>query len=379
MDQPKVWPTGVRVAIAVALGLMGFVFPLLFVPAALILWSVIGDRKATTTFESAPDDIRKRLTAADADWESHWLIECESPAEEAFFKAMVSAFGFTPEQGVLRANENSLRLQVVVSPYRADFMVNDRLIVEVDGETYHSAPEQMERDTKRDEFLISRGYTVLRIPAKIVFRQPTEAVRRVRDALAAILPPLPRAPPASAKMRVLDSLNAIRNAAAAIGDAAEELSQRSEERITHAKAEAVKPKSQWLDDPEFSRQLSERVEAQMAKKRAEVKYKPLGDTHYFDALWKDGVQKEETLQLLREWDSRAALVPTDPEFHRQLTVRVNALIANHDKSFETNRLYIAFPGMIEHMRSSICAKYRWEEEGRLIEQWLKTPNPKIGA
>lgn len=45
MTQPKVLPTGVRVFIGIILGLLGFVFPLLFVPAALILWSVFEDQK----------------------------------------------------------------------------------------------------------------------------------------------------------------------------------------------------------------------------------------------------------------------------------------------------------------------------------------------
>ncbi|WP_312772405.1 hypothetical protein, partial [Pseudoxanthomonas mexicana] len=41
--------------------------------------------------------------------------------------------------------------------------------------------------------------------------------------------------------------------------------------------------------------------------------------------------------------------------------------------------YLAFPGMVEHMKSSIRAKYRWEEEGRLLEQWSKAPGSRIGA
>lgn len=57
MDQPKVWPTGARVAVALVLGLLGFVFPLLFVPAALILWSVFQDQKAPTQNGQVPADM----------------------------------------------------------------------------------------------------------------------------------------------------------------------------------------------------------------------------------------------------------------------------------------------------------------------------------
>jgi hypothetical protein len=45
VSQPKVLPTGVRVFIGIVLGLLGFAFPLLFIPAGLILWSVFEDQK----------------------------------------------------------------------------------------------------------------------------------------------------------------------------------------------------------------------------------------------------------------------------------------------------------------------------------------------
>lgn len=46
--------------------------------------------------------------------------------------------------------------------------------------TYHSSSEAIERDKARDEFMQARGYSVLRIPASVVFSTPDEAVRRIR-------------------------------------------------------------------------------------------------------------------------------------------------------------------------------------------------------
>ncbi|MQU29732.1 DUF559 domain-containing protein, partial [Pseudomonas helleri] len=60
-------------------------------------------------------------------------------------------------------------------------MLNSKYIVEIDGATYHSSPEQVERDRIRDEFSVAHGYSVLRIPASIVFNNPAEAIRRVKD------------------------------------------------------------------------------------------------------------------------------------------------------------------------------------------------------
>ena len=55
------------------------------------------------------------------------------------------------------------RRQAPIGPYVADFVVHEkRLVVEVDGEQ-HFLPEQMRRDAKRDEWLASQGYKILRL------------------------------------------------------------------------------------------------------------------------------------------------------------------------------------------------------------------------
>jgi very-short-patch-repair endonuclease len=45
---------------------------------------------------------------------------------------------------------------------RVDMLVDDWLVIEVDGRAYHSSPEQFERDRHRDARLVALGYTVLR-------------------------------------------------------------------------------------------------------------------------------------------------------------------------------------------------------------------------
>ena len=56
------------------------------------------------------------------------------------------------------------------------------LVVEIDGTTWHGSPEAIARDASRDEVIHAEGYTVLRIPASVVFDTPAEAVRRVEQA-----------------------------------------------------------------------------------------------------------------------------------------------------------------------------------------------------
>ncbi len=56
-----------------------------------------------------------------------------------------------------------VRKQAPIGPYVADFVIHAKnLIVEVDGE-HHFLPDQMRRDAKRDEWLASEGYKVLRL------------------------------------------------------------------------------------------------------------------------------------------------------------------------------------------------------------------------
>jgi very-short-patch-repair endonuclease len=139
---------------------------------------------------------RAHITDKDKDWRRRFLKDCESPAETAFLEAMISGFGLLPKLGKLHGQALFLNFQVEIAPYRVDFFANNWLVIEIDGAAYHSSPEAVTRDAIRDKFMIGRGYAVLRIPAKVVFNTPTEAVRRVRSAIAAGIPkPIIKEPP----------------------------------------------------------------------------------------------------------------------------------------------------------------------------------------
>ena len=124
------------------------------------------------------------MTADDPDWPEYFLEACESPAETAFLEAMINGYDLKPDNGILVAPSFELDMQTEYKPYRLDFLVNKWLVVEIDGDAWHSSPEGVERDGIRDEFFRGKGFSVLRIPAKIVFQTPTEAVGRVRAAIA---------------------------------------------------------------------------------------------------------------------------------------------------------------------------------------------------
>jgi len=126
---------------------------------------------------------KRWTTSSDPAWKRHFEYFCESPAETGFLDAIVSELGLEPRDGKLVGSGVSIDLQVEIFRYRADFVANDWLVVEIDGATYHSSPEAVERDRERDKTLRGFGYEVLRIPANVVFKAPSDAVMRLRQAI----------------------------------------------------------------------------------------------------------------------------------------------------------------------------------------------------
>ena len=181
-----------RISATIICFLLGFMFPLLFLLSGMIAWSIYSDIKEAPERALQREEAEKRANApvSPADIRDY----CESPAEEAFLDAMVQAFNLETGPGAIEGGGLRLRNQVGMGQfrihhrgdtswqYRADFLVDERLVVEIDGETYHSSPEAVARDQKRDVDLRREGYSILRIPARLVFEAPEEAVNRVRNA-----------------------------------------------------------------------------------------------------------------------------------------------------------------------------------------------------
>lgn len=64
-----------------------------------------------------------------------------------------------------------------------DFLVGDRLVMEVDGWTFHSSREEFENDRRRDFELVTRGYAVLRLS----YRQVIDDWERTSSGILALL------------------------------------------------------------------------------------------------------------------------------------------------------------------------------------------------
>jgi len=80
------------------------------------------------------------------------------------------------------------RRQHPLSELVLDFVcLEARLAIEIDGQA-HDMGNRPERDERRDAFLRSRGFEVLRLPAALVLRDLDAAIRTIAAACDAQLP-----------------------------------------------------------------------------------------------------------------------------------------------------------------------------------------------
>lgn len=175
--------------------LLGFLFFPMFFVGGLVAWSIYRDVVEAPARRAQQAVINARINAPVSIEEIRWA--CDSPAEVAFLDAMVSAYALQTGPGAIEGRGLRLRNQVPMgrlkifsgyasSQYRADFLIDEKLVVEVDGATYHSSAEAIARDRERDAEMRREGYSILRIPANVVFHDPAEAVKRVEDARLAL-------------------------------------------------------------------------------------------------------------------------------------------------------------------------------------------------
>ena len=156
---------------------------LLIAVAAFVLWHFLPQTEKRPPEPKPRYRLDPRVRPDELQWQSFVEEHCESPAETAFLRAMIEAFDMKPEGGSLMAEGVRLDFQVEEGRYRVDFLVNEWLVVEIDGAAYHSSPEAKSRDQMRDRHFEGLGYSVLRIPARLVFQTPAQAIAQVRSAL----------------------------------------------------------------------------------------------------------------------------------------------------------------------------------------------------
>lgn len=93
----------------------------------------------------------------------------ESPIEELLVAAI---------KGWIEHNDANARVetQAQLGPFRADIaiIVDERrvLVVECDGAAFHCSEEQVQRDKRRDRYMVARGASVMRFSGKEIHKDP---------------------------------------------------------------------------------------------------------------------------------------------------------------------------------------------------------------
>lgn len=137
---------------------------------------------------------------------------CESPIEKLFVSALLYVcsghkipvalhnkstctivnFSITRRQGD-KTNVQYLHVktQVEIDRYRADFLLSKSgksVVVECDGEEFHSTPEQVTNDQKRGDVLLSLGYPTVRFTGAELYRDPFNCAAVAINSLPIIKP-----------------------------------------------------------------------------------------------------------------------------------------------------------------------------------------------
>ena len=77
---------------------------------------------------------------------------------------------------LLEKNNIKFQFQYKIGRYRADFLVNDFLVVEIDGPQHQEKHDQI-----RDKYMRKLGYKILRIPIFILTADPRAIIEEVKQ------------------------------------------------------------------------------------------------------------------------------------------------------------------------------------------------------
>ena len=83
---------------------------------------------------------------------------------------------------ILKENGIEYKYQYPIGKYRADFLLGDSFVLEIDG-PHHKA--QAEYDDRRNKYMERMGYKVLRIPIKLFALDPGAVIEQLKEEMAA--------------------------------------------------------------------------------------------------------------------------------------------------------------------------------------------------
>lgn len=136
-------------------------------------------RREIKNSEQELEDARREASIKDKHGKYAAFYElCESGPEQILLAAMISEAELEVLNGRL-IGVVLLAQQINILRYRVDFMINEKLVVEVDGKRYHDNDDSFFEDRVRDQDLLMNGYVTVRFSAKQVYRDAPDCARRI--------------------------------------------------------------------------------------------------------------------------------------------------------------------------------------------------------
>ncbi|MFV9511794.1 endonuclease domain-containing protein [Tepidibacillus sp. LV47] len=96
-------------------------------------------------------------------------LKTESPIERRLYDALTSRGHY-------------IVTQYPMGKYRIDIALpQNKIAIECDGHQFHSSKEAKERDKRKDKFLRSKGWKVIRIPGWMIYKSLPRVIRIIED------------------------------------------------------------------------------------------------------------------------------------------------------------------------------------------------------
>lgn len=111
------------------------------------------------------------------------IDSCDSPLESTLISCAFKELNATPLYQqcytvFIDETQITVQTQVKLGCYRVDMLVNNKLVVELDGRTYHS--DRFEEDRHRDQYILTEfGYHTVRLTGKQAFSNPVEILTKI--------------------------------------------------------------------------------------------------------------------------------------------------------------------------------------------------------
>lgn len=109
---------------------------------------------------------------------------CESPIE-----VMLGAEIMVRLEPLFRIRGFELVAQFPLNPYRFDFAIRigqatkPALLIECDGAAFHTSPEQVQHDRRKDQWASLHGFKVVRFTGSDIHSRPRECIEAIRKAI----------------------------------------------------------------------------------------------------------------------------------------------------------------------------------------------------